>query len=209
MIEGDTDAARAGERSDRARRKTSDERRSDILRAAVDLIVETRSLPLSMNAIGDRIGASRALVYAHFSDQAAIIEAIMVDYLGRLDATGIDAAMRHGDVVERGTRSAALYLQHIAEHGPVIHVILRDVPHGVTLPASVTAPRNRALRALAGAARKQLRLTSAEAIVLVELLIAIPEELGRLVHAGELELRDGLAICQRLIRSGIDAMRPG
>lgn len=191
------------------KRKSSNDRRAEILRAAVELIVETRSLPLSMSAIGERIGASRALVYAHFSGQGDLIQAILVEHLGLLETTGLENAARTGDVVERGTRTAALYLQHIAEHGPVIHVILRDAPHGVTLSRPVTAPRNRTLRALAGAARKQLRLSSAEAIVLVELLIAIPEELGRLVHAKELALEDALPICQRLIRSGIEAMRPG
>lgn len=191
------------------KRKSSDDRRAEILRAAVELIIETRSLPLSMSAIGERIGASRALVYAHFSGHAAITEAILVEYLARLEATGIDAAARAGDVVERGTRSAALYLQHIAEHGPVIHVIIRDAPHGVTLSRSITAPRNRALRALAGAARTQLRLSSTEAIVLVELMLAIPEELGRLVHSQELALDDALAICQRLVRAGIEGLRPG
>lgn len=191
------------------KRKSSNDRRAEILRAAVELIVETRSLPLSMSAIGERIGASRALVYAHFSGQGDLIQAILVEHLGLLETTGLENAARTGDVVERGTRTAALYLQHIAEHGPVIHVILRDAPHGVTLSRPVTAPRNRTLRALAGAARKQLRLSSAEAIVLVELLIAIPEELGRLVHAKELALEDALPICQRLIRGGIEAMRPG
>jgi AcrR family transcriptional regulator len=192
-----------------ARRKSADDRRSEILRAAVELIVETRALPLSMRAVGERIGASRALVYAHFSGPDALTEAILVDHLGRLQKTGIEAAAQSGEVAERGTRAAALYLRHVAEHGSVIHVILRDAPHGVTLSRSVTAPRNRALRALAGAARAQLQLSSAEAIVLVELLIAIPEELGRLVHGQELALDDALAICQRLVRSGIEAMRPG
>ncbi len=192
-----------------ARRKSADDRRSEILRAAVDLIVKTRALPLSMKAVGERIGASRALVYAHFSGPDALTEAILVDHLARLERTGIVCAAQTGEITDRGTRAAALYLQHVAAHGPVIHVILRDAPHGVTLSRSVTAPRNRALRALARAARAQLRLSSAEAIVLVELLIAVPEELGRLVHGKELALDDALAICQRLVRSGIEAMRPG
>lgn len=189
-------------------RKSSRDRRAEILAAAAELITETRSLPLSMNLIGERIGASRALVYAHFSDQGAIVEAILADHLALLETAGLGEATRNGDVTERGTASAAIYLRHIARHDPAIHVILRDAPHGVSLSPAVTLPRNRALRALAGAARRQLNLSSAEAIVLVELLIAIPEELGRLCHRGELQLSDALTICQRLVVSGIEAMRP-
>jgi AcrR family transcriptional regulator len=191
-----------------ARRKSSDDRRNEILNVAAELIVETRSLPLSMNGIGERMGASRALVYAHFSDQQAIAEALLARHLALLEDAGLAAATGTGDVVERGTVAAAIYLRHIVRHGPILHLILRDAPHGLTLSPRATLTRNRALRGLAGAARRQLQLSSAEALVLVELLIAIPEELGRLSHAGELELEDALGICQRLITSAIEAMRP-
>lgn len=191
-----------------ARRKSSGDRRAEIVAAAAELIAETRSLPLSMHEIGERIGASRALVYAHFSDQSAIVEAVLAHHLAALESSGLDPATRNAPIAVRGTRSAAVYLRHVAAHGPVLHVILRDAPHGAALPQGATRSRNRALRALAGQARRELQLSTAEAIILVELLIAIPDELGRLAYAGELELEDALAICERLVRSGIEALRP-
>lgn len=191
-----------------SRRKSAGDRRNEILNAAAEIIVETRSLPLSMNLIGERIGASRALVYAHFSDQEAIVEALLANHLALLEEAGLHAATRSGDIIQRGTKSAAIYLQHIVCHGPVVHVILRDAPHGVVLSPRATLTRNRALRTLAGAARHELQLSSAEALVLVELLIAIPEELGRLCHAGELDLGDASEICERLITSAVQAMKP-
>lgn len=175
---------------------------------AADLIRTTRSLPLSMNDIGDSIGASRALIYAYFSDQDAIVEAVLADQLAALEAQGLGASVREGDVVERGVRSATIYLRHIAEHGPIIHIILRDTPHGASLSRGAARPRNDALRALAGAARRQLSLSTTEAIVLVELLTAIPDELGGLCHRGELDLDEALDICRRLVRAGIEAVRP-
>lgn len=192
----------------RPRRKSSKDRRAEILRAAVDQILETRSLPLSMNDISDRIGASRALVYAHFSDQDAVVNAVLADYLALLEADGLLDAIRQDGMVERGVGSATIYLRHIARHGPVIHIILRDAPHGASLSNAVTLPRNRSLRALANAARSELSLSTAEAIVFVELLLAIPDELGSLCHRGDLDLDDALGICQRLIRSGIESVMP-
>lgn len=191
-----------------ARRKSSSDRRAEILEAATQLIVETRSLPLSMNDIGERIGASRGLVYAHFSDQDAIVQAVLAEHFALLEESGLDRAAGQGGVAERGVAIADIYLRHVAQHGPVLHVILRDAPHGVSLLPGATRPRNRSLRALANLARRELRLTSAEAIVLVELLIAIPEELGRLARAAEIDLQDAAAICERLIRSSIEALRP-
>jgi len=190
------------------RRKSAEDRRADILAAATALIAETRSLPLNMQAIGKRIGASRALVYAHFSDQSALVEAVLAEQFSLIENAGLDDAIRAGDVAERGVRGAELYLRHIVDHGPALHVILRDAPHGASLPRGATRARNRALRALAGSARRDLRLSTEEAIVLVELVIAIPEELGRLTHSGDLMIEDALTICERLVRSGIEALRP-
>jgi AcrR family transcriptional regulator len=207
-VSGDPKAGEDGESGGAARRKSAEDRRADILAAASALIAETRSLPLNMQAIGERIGASRALVYAHFTDQSAIVEAVLAEQFALIEAAGLGAATRTGDVAERGTRAAEIYLRHIHRHGTALHVILRDAPHGATLPPGATRDRNRALRALAGSARRDLTLSSEEAIVLVELLIAIPEELGRLTRSGDLALDDALDLCTRLVRSGIEALRP-
>ena len=190
------------------RRKSAEDRRGDILAAASALIAETRSLPLNMQAIGARIGASRALVYAHFTDQSALVEAVLAEHFALIEKAGLDDAIGSGDVAERAVRGAEVYLRHIVNHGPALHVILRDASHGASLRRGATQPRNRALRALAASARRDLRLPSEEAIVLVELMIAIPEELGRLAHSGELAIDDALTICERLVRSGIEALRP-
>lgn len=169
--------------------------------------MDTRSLPLSMQEVGERVGASRALVYSHFTDQSALVDAVLVEHLKLLDESGLAAAVQSGDVIERATNSAAIYLRHVVDHGAVVHIILRDAPHGAALASHSTGPRNRALRALAGAARRELSLSSEEAIVLVELLIAIPEELGRLCRAGELDLADAESISTRLIRAAIEGLR--
>ena len=189
-------------------RKSSSVRRAELLRAAAELIVDTRSLPLSMQEVGERVGASRALVYAHFTDQSALVDAVLVEHLKLLDDSGLAAAVQSGDVIERATNSAAIYLRHVVDHGAVVHIILRDAPHGAALGPQSTRPRNRALRALAGVARRELALSSEEAIVLVELLIAIPEELGRLCRAQELQPADAEAISSRLIRAAIEGLRP-
>ena len=48
----------------------------------------------------------------------------------------------------------------------------------------------------------------ASARLLVELLVAIPEEAGRLVFEGVLELGAAQALCARLLSNGIDSVRP-
>ncbi|MFL9841605.1 TetR/AcrR family transcriptional regulator [Sphingomonas sp. ST-64] len=190
------------------KRKRSGDRISEIVDLAEAQILATGTLPLSIQAIADAMGSSRALVYAYFSDQNALIDAVMVRAIERLDEAGFTAACRTGDAADRLIAATSIYLDHVVEHGPVLHYIGREVPRTVTLPEAVRSYRGTTIHSLAGALKRELSLPPREALILVELLGAIPEELARLVRRGELSCEDAHATNRRLVLAGIDSLRP-
>lgn len=190
------------------KRKRSGDRISEIVDLAEAQILATGTLPLSIQAIADAMGSSRALVYAYFSDQNALIDAVLVRTIQRLDDAGFTTACRTGDAAGRLVAAASIYLDHVVEHGPLLHYIGREVPRAVTLPEAVRGYRATTIRSLAGALKRELSLPPREALILVELLGSIPEELARLIRRGELSIDDAHATSRRLILAGIDSLRP-
>jgi AcrR family transcriptional regulator len=186
-------------------RKSAPARIAQILDVADQLVIEAGALPISMKKVGDLMGASRALVYAYFPDPDRLAEAVLERRLRWLAEAGLTEA---AGVAEFGTRALAcahLYLKHIARHGPVIHIVVRDLPRARSGAARAHIA---VLARLARAARRDLRLGAHEALVLLELLVAIPEEAGRLVFEGSLDLESAQALCARLLTSSIDSVRP-
>jgi AcrR family transcriptional regulator len=198
----------AGQGSAGQRRKRSGDRIAEIVDLAEAQLLRIGALPLSIQEISEAMGSSRALVYAYFSDQNELVDAVARRNLERLRATGFEAALASGDPVERTSAAAEAYLEHVIACGPVLHYVFRDAPRSVQLSPSVARYRDRALRRLAGGLRTGLSIGVGEALVLVEMLVAIPEELARLVRRGNLSADDARSTCRRLVVSGIEALRP-
>ncbi|PKP92604.1 MAG: TetR/AcrR family transcriptional regulator [Alphaproteobacteria bacterium HGW-Alphaproteobacteria-16] len=190
------------------KRKRSGDRISEIVDLAEAQILAMGTLPLSIQAIADAMGSSRALVYAYFSDQNALIDAVLMRAIRRLDDAGFTEACRVGDAAERLVAATSIYLDHVVEHGPVLHHIGREVPRAVTLSPAARGYRARMIHRLAGALKRDLSLPPREALILVELLAAIPEELARLIRRDELSIDDAHATNRRLVLAGIDSLRP-
>jgi AcrR family transcriptional regulator len=186
-------------------RKSAPARIAQILDVADKLVIEAGALPISMKKVGDLMGASRALVYAYFPDPDRLAEAVLERQMRWLSEAGLDEAAGAGEFGARALACARVYLEHIARHGPVIHISVRDLPHGRSGAARAHIA---VLGRLARSARLDLLLVAHESLVLLELLVAIPEEAGRLAFEGSLDLESAQALCARLLTSSIDAVRP-
>lgn len=188
-------------------RKSGPARIAQILDIADGLVIETGGLPISMKRVGDAMGASRALVYAYFPDADQLAEAVLERRMRWLGEAGLAAALEAGEFGARAAAGAQIYLDHVARHGPVVHVTVRDLPRARGRGAKAR-PHVATISRLARSARRDLRLSAHEALVLIELLVAIPEEAGRLVFEGALDLAEARALCARLLTGGIDSVRP-
>ncbi len=171
-------------------------------------INDQRAAALSMQAIGDEAGVSRALVYAYFPDQYRLIDAVLARHTGALAAAGLERAVAHGPLTDRVIAAARIYLHHAAAHGATLEYVLREPGVVRYLDGAAAAFRTRLLRQLAGALRRDLRLSAHEALVFAQLLEVIPSEAARLVRDGQMALEEAEEINERLIRSSLAALKP-
>ncbi|PZQ58408.1 MAG: hypothetical protein DI570_17855 [Phenylobacterium zucineum] len=183
-------------------------RRRQIMDAAAALVLAQGYLPLSLERLAAQVGVSKGLIYEYFPTQSDLFAALVGDELGVLADAGIEAAVSGGDLVASAQGAADLYLQHIASRGPVAHFVLRDsYMKGRVMRAEVQV-RDRLFRGFARRARRDLRLPPAEATAAVVLVLAIPEEMGRLVWQGDMPLERGRELVCQLVASAISALRP-
>lgn len=187
-------------------RLSAELRRRQILDAAADLVVAQGCLPLKVDALAARVGVSKGLIYEHFPDQTELFNVLLAEEEAALEAGGLAAAAARPELVSAAHACAGLYLRRVAARGPLEHFILRDSFMAGRLTAGRL--RGRVLRAFARRALRELRLPADEALATVLLVQAIPEEMGRLVWQGDMPLQRGLDLCEQMVTSAIEALRP-
>lgn len=189
-------------------RLTPEIRRQQIIAAARTLLLEKGYLPLPMEALAAQAGVSKGLVYGYFPTQHDLFNAMLLEEFAALEEAGLAAALSAPGLAARTQAAAELYLRHVALRGPALHYILRDSYMAGRFDPQARRLRDRILRGFARLARRELRLPPQEAIAAVAMVIAIPEETGRLVWQGELQLPRALEMAGRLVASSISALRP-
>lgn len=190
------------------KRLAPDARRSQLLAVAARMVLAQGALPLSIAELGRKAGVSKALFYAYFPSQHDLIDAILLEHFAMLEASGLSAAARKRDLAEAVVASASIYFDHVAERGPVLHIILRDPFVSFSLSREVRAFRDRIFGALARSGRQKLRLSAREAVAAANLILTIPEEAGRLAFDGEMKRERAQELCMDLVTSALNAITP-
>ena len=103
---------------------------------------------------------------------------------------------------------AAIYLDHVAQHGSVLEIVMREPEVMRELQTEASAIRSRIYRRLTRAARRDLHMPAPDALALVQLLAVIPEEAGKQWRAGHLDRAEAHRLCERLLAAGIQAQVP-
>lgn len=192
-----------------ARQRLSPEvRRRQIVEAAAELLLRRGYLPLPMEALAAAAGVSKGLVYGYFPTQWDLFNAVLVQELEVLKAGGLGQAMAEPDLTTRARACVDLYLRHVAARGPLVHYILRDSFMAGRIAPDAATLRDRLLRGFARLLRRELRLPPAEAVAVISMVVAVPEEMGRLVWQGELQLQRAREMAARLVDSSVAALRP-
>ncbi|HEY3796878.1 MAG TPA: TetR/AcrR family transcriptional regulator [Caulobacteraceae bacterium] len=163
------------------RRLPASARRAEILAAAALAIDAQGYLPIPYELVARAAGVSKALVYAYFPTQGALCNALLAQALGEL-AAGF-AALRQRRLPALARAAAGLYLEETLRRGSALHLLLTDpCLDGQRDPAAL-ALRDAMWRQLLRADRRR---PIAQRMAALQIALAIPEELGRLVHRGEL-----------------------
>jgi AcrR family transcriptional regulator len=167
-------------------RLTRAAREQQIIEGAAALIVEHGCLPLPLEALGQRVGVSKALIYAYFPTQQDLANRIL---LAHLEAMGeaVEAAFRAGAPREIALQCAEAYFDHVARHGRLLHVLLSDPMAADAAEPAVRRRYGRIMRRLSAGLRDGFDVPNADAIAAVQILAALAEDAGEQVFTKRLD----------------------
>lgn len=166
------------------------------------------SAAITMNAVGEAAGVSRALVYAYFPDQYRLLDALLARHVRALSEAGLERAAASGGALERLCACARLYLRHLLEYRLALEVVMREPDVARQLDGAVSAFRARIYRHLVRAVREELAMTAHEALIFVQLLAVIPAETARLALDGKLQPDEADELVERMVATSFNALLP-
>ncbi|RXZ65357.1 TetR/AcrR family transcriptional regulator [Pelagerythrobacter rhizovicinus] len=167
-----------------------------------------RSARIAPADIAADLGTSRSLFYSYFPDLNALLIAVLDRHADLLLKAGLDRAADRQDMLAAATDSAGVYLDHIVTYGSAIELCFRErwlVRH---LHGRMKTLANGVLRKLARKIQGELRYGPREALGIVQILQAMPEEGARLVRSGDISLEMAHDLCRRHITVSLEELRP-
>jgi AcrR family transcriptional regulator len=182
-------------------------RKAQIIESAAHMIVQQGYLPLPIEQLAKNSGVSKALFYTYFADQYALFNGLLERELNDLLAGGLDLASQVKDIDQAAVLSGTLYFEHVARCGPLLHILMADRYMAGHVERRLLRLRNFVLLRLARNARPTIKLSKAEMLAAVEMIIAIPEEAGRLAFTQELDVNVGRQLSRTLIASAMQSLR--
>lgn len=177
------------------------------MESAAAMVVQQGYLPLPIEQLASNSGVSKALFYTYFKDQYALFNGLLERELNDLLAGGLDLASQVKDIDQAAVLCGTLYFEHVARCGPLLHILMADRYMAGHIERRILQLRNTVLLRLAQNSRPVLNLSKAEMLAATEMMIAIPEEAGRLAFTQELDVNVGRQLCRTLIASSMQALR--
>ncbi len=162
------------------------ERREQLLDVATELIVERGFHGASVEAVAQRAGITRAVIYQHFGDRQALLETVVDREMTRAQSQVSETAMAdlsEGDAHELMLESLEAFLRAVHDHPRTWRLVLMP-PEGApeTLRVAIARGRRAVLAKLASAVRPALRSDDDDdAELTARVLSAISDEYARLV----------------------------
>jgi AcrR family transcriptional regulator len=175
--------------------------------AAARLIVELGFLPLPIERLAQLAGASKALIYAYFPTQYELFNALLRRELNALKSSGLETASKVDDLEQAALLCAMLYFEHVAQSGPLLHILMADRYMAGYVDPTVTRVVDAMLQRFVRLARAQLPLSKREILASIEMMAAIPEEAGSLVFHKELPPSAARQVCHSLVLSSLQSLR--
>jgi AcrR family transcriptional regulator len=168
------------------RRMRAADRREQLLEVATDLAIEQAFHAVSVEAVAQRAGVTRAVIYQHFRDRHALLEAVVDRETSRALAQVSETTLTdlsEGDPQELMLESLDAYLRAVGDHPKTWRLVLmppEGAPH--VLRERIEDGRRSVLAKLTQAVQPALRGDHAnDAELTASLLSAISDDYARLV----------------------------
>jgi AcrR family transcriptional regulator len=165
---------------------TAPARREQLLDVATEVVVERGFQGASVEAVAQKAGITRAVVYQHFADLDALLEAVVEREMSRALSQVSETALSDlsdGDALELMLESLRAYMAAVQDHPTTWRLVLMP-PVGAPeiLRKSIDRGRAAVLAQMARAVRPALRASgrSGDAELTANVLSAVADEYARL-----------------------------
>lgn len=183
---------------------TSEER---ILIAANIEYNQTGSLPLSLGTIAERAHLSRSLIYAHFPDQYALINALLEAHISALQPHVVLLLQENDNFQNASTALADLLLTHYLDAG----LLPADAPQDDFCRGHLSPKARKFYRqiilSLTHKAMAEFGLAKRQARATVLMLSALPEQGARLASTEQASAEITRTTQKRIIRLTVETLR--
>ncbi|MCW5758946.1 MAG: TetR/AcrR family transcriptional regulator [Phenylobacterium sp.] len=178
-----------------------------MLVSAAKIVVDQGFFPVSMEGIARDCGVSKGLVYAHFPTQESLANGLLGAHLTQIEPALAEAGNRR-DLLNAALAAADAYFDHIAGNGLLLNILIGSSHALGRLDTKVLRQRDRLVLPLLRRARRELGLTTRETLAAFNLILAIPEEAGRLAFTGRMAPAAARGLMRLLVKSAIDSIQP-
>jgi AcrR family transcriptional regulator len=189
------------------RRLAPELRRTHILDAAAQLIVEQGFLPLPIERLARTAGTSKALIYTYFPTQYDIFNSLLQRELAALTIAGLETASNVQELDQSVLLCAMLYFEHVAQSGPLLQILATDLYLSEHISPELAKAGNALLNRLTNRAQATLSLSKQEIVGAIEMIAVVPQNTGSLVFHKELEPAVARQLCHTLVLSCLDTLR--
>lgn len=175
----------------------SDER---IIGAANSVYNEVGSFPLPLSLVAERAEVSRSLIYAHFPDQLTLMNRL-VEQHAALISTEIDLKLQQSSRFSEACYAiSGLLFHHFVTHGRLLFRAAQDEFMRRAPSPALARLLRRSLVALTRLAVRDLGLKPNDALFIILIMSAIPEESARLVSTNQVSPETALATLNRTLK---------
>lgn len=169
-----------------SRRLDPDLRKNIILDRTAMLIAREGVSAVSMERIGREAGVSKALVYAYFKNQTALLQALLLREQRRLADQQSSAVGRANDFRGRIANTTRTYLRYYEENGILLQRLLNEPSLAAAFEEQDRAERARVINSLARQMADTYSVPLRVAKVATELSMAMTGAAGEMISRGEI-----------------------
>jgi AcrR family transcriptional regulator len=201
---------RRGYRDDRGLSRTRlkpEERKTQILAAAADAVVAQGYLPVSLEALAKKLDVSKALIYAYFPTQLHLVNGLLHEYYPSMAEAQLKVLRDQDDLLATAQLCAATYFDHVAQVGPLLHILTSDLYATGKIDDDILALQRRVAVGLADAIRRTTSLDPKRGLASVRLIISLVEEAGTLAFRGAHETALCRSLCLDLVAGGLEELQ--
>jgi len=175
----------------------SDER---IIEAANSVYNEVGSFPLPLSMVAEQAGVSRSLIYSHFPDQHSLMNRLIDQHVAIITPEIRQVLSREKQFRQACFALSELLFHHFVRHGRLLFRATQDEFMRQAPNPELARILRQTLVHLTRLAARQLELKPNDALFMILIMSAIPEETARLVSTGQTSLETGQATLARTLK---------